>query len=58
MLIQDCSDGVESRAEQAILDAEMWGRAASPSDSEHPDGFTLGDTGLKKRLDPASRPPL
>jgi hypothetical protein len=36
MVFQRCSDIVESRVEQAILDAESRGNAASTSDSEQP----------------------
>jgi hypothetical protein len=36
MVFQRCSDIVESRVEQAILDAESRRDAALPSDSEQP----------------------
>jgi len=56
MVFQGCSDGVESRVEQAILDAELWGRAASRSDSEQPRRVDPWGRGTSdKRLDVASR---
>src|SRR5215475_4494451 len=57
MVFQGCSDDVESRVEQAILDAEVWGRAASPSDPEQPRRVGPRGRGTSDiRLDVASRP--
>jgi hypothetical protein len=50
---------VESRVEQVILDAEMWGRAASPSDSDTPPtGLPWGTRALKTTRPGESAPSI
>ena len=59
MVFQGCSDDVESRVEQAILDAELCGRVASRSDSEQPrrvDPWRRGTS--DKRLDVRAGPSI
>jgi hypothetical protein len=56
MVFQGCSDAVKSRAEQAVLDAEMCGVQLRIRNS--PDALALGDADSDKRLYVASRPPL
>jgi hypothetical protein len=45
-VFQGCSDGVESRVEQAILDAELWGVQLRVRIRNSPDALALGDAGL------------